>query len=87
MEEQKTSTFSKSVYVFLDEAGRHLTPDHVREVIWKSALKKANIPYRPMIQTRHTFATMMLDSGKDIGWIQRMLGHSSLQMIYTKYYS
>jgi len=30
---------------------------------------------------------MMIDAGEDIGWVQRMLGHSSLQMIYTKYYS
>jgi site-specific recombinase XerD len=30
---------------------------------------------------------MMIDAGEDIGWVQKMLGHSSLQMIYTKYYS
>jgi len=77
----------KSPYVFLDRSGRPMTPDHVRKVIWKPALKKAKIPYRPLIQTRHTFATMMIDAGEDIGWVQRMLGHSSLQMIYTKYYS
>ena len=39
------------------------------------------------MQTRHTFATLMIDAGEDIGWVQRMMGHSSLQMIYTKYYS
>jgi len=77
----------KSQYVFLDRSGKPLTPDHVRNVIWKPALKKAEIEYRPLIQTRHTFATMMIDAGEDIGWVQRMLGHSSLQMIYTKYYS
>jgi integrase len=77
----------KSRYVFLNRSGKSLTPDHVRKVIWKPALKKANIQYRPLLQTRHTFATMMIDAGEDIGWVQRMLGHSSLQMIYTKYYS
>jgi len=30
---------------------------------------------------------MMLSAGEDIGWIQNMLGHSSLQMIYTRYYA
>ncbi len=39
-----------------------------------------------MIQTRHTFATITIDSGADVGWVQQMMGHSSLQMIYTRYY-
>jgi len=78
---------NKSEYVFLDLSGKPMTPDHVRNVVWKPALIKSGIEYRPPMQTRHTFATMMIDAGEDIGWVQRMLGHSSLQMIYTKYYS
>jgi hypothetical protein len=39
------------------------------------------------MQTRHTFATIMLSEGENIGWVQNMLGHSSLQMIFTKYYA
>ncbi len=77
----------KGKYVFRDASGRLLTTDHARRVIWAPALEKAGIGYRPMLQTRHTFATMMIDAGEDLGWVQRMLGHSSLQMIYTRYYS
>jgi integrase len=40
-----------------------------------------------MMQTRHTFATISLSEGENIGWVQHMLGHSSLQMIFTKYYA
>ncbi|MFZ0447752.1 MAG: hypothetical protein WAL98_00800, partial [Desulfatiglandaceae bacterium] len=36
---------------------------------------------------RHTFATISLSEGENIGWVQHMLGHSSLQMIFTKYYA
>jgi integrase len=64
-----------------------MNPDHFREVVWKPALKKAGLDYRPLIQIRHTFATMMLSAGEDIGWVQNMLGHSSLQMIFTRYYA
>jgi integrase len=64
-----------------------MNPDHVREVIWKPALEKAGIPYRPLMQTRHTFATISLSEGEDIGWVQNMLGHGSFQMIFTKYYA
>lgn len=87
LRQQLGKTNGKSEYVFLDLSGKPLTPDHVRKVIWEPCLKDAGIKYRPVMQTRHTFATMMIDAGEDIGWVQRMLGHSSLQMIFTKYYS
>ena len=87
LKRQTLKTPGNTGYVFLDLAQKPLRPDHVRKVVWKPALKKAGIEYRPLMQTRHTFATMMIDAGEDIGWVQKMLGHSSLQMIYTKYYS
>ncbi|NTV13151.1 MAG: site-specific integrase [Desulfobulbaceae bacterium] len=74
-------------YVFHDKEGRLMTPDHVREVIWKPALVKAGIKYRPMAQTRHTFATLMINAGEKLGWVQNQLGHASLQMIYQHYYA
>ncbi len=77
----------KGKYVFRDREGALMTPDHFREVIWKPALVKAEVHYRPPIQTRHTFATLMIDAGEDLGWVQRMMGHGSLQMIFTRYYS
>jgi len=80
-------TGKKFKYVFLDLNGNPLTTDHMREVIWKPALEKAGIEYRPMMQTRHTFATISLSEGENIGWVQHMLGHSSLQMIFTKYFA
>jgi len=85
--EERQRRHKKSDYVFLDIHGKPLTPDHVREVIWKPALKKAGIEYRPLMQTRHTFATISLSLGESIGWVQHMLGHSSLQMIFTRYYA
>ena len=85
--EQKRRRHKKSDYVFLNIHGNILNTDHMREVIWKPALEKAGIEYRPPIQTRHTFATLSLSAGENIGWVQHMLGHGSLQMIFTKYYS
>jgi integrase len=84
---QKERQHGRSDYVFLDVHGKPLTTDHMREVIWKPALKKAGVEYRPLMQTRHTFATISLSEGENIGWVQHMLGHSSLQMIFTKYYA
>lgn len=85
--EKQQKLSGKDQYVFRDKNGRLLTPDHVRRMIWIPALKKAELEYRPLIQTRHTFASIMIDSGEDLGWIQRMLVHGTLQMIYQHYYS
>lgn len=55
--------------------------------IWKPALKKAGLKPRSLYQTRHTFATLMLDAGGLPGWVQKMMGHESLKMILERYYS
>ncbi len=85
LEKQRQLT-GKGIYVFRDIKGRLMETDHIRNHVWKPTLIKAQLDYRPMIQTRHTFATIAIDSGEDVGWVQQMMGHSSLQMIYTRYY-
>ena len=74
-------------HIFLTKNETRMNPDHYRDVVWKKALEKAELEYQPPIQTRHSFATMMLSCGEDIGWVQSMLGHASLQMIFTRYYA
>lgn len=73
-------------HIFLTKNKDRMTPDHFLKEVWIPALEKAGIEYRPPIQTRHKFATMMLSVGEEIGWVQNMLGHSSLQMIYQLYF-
>ena len=55
--------------------------------VWKPGLKKAGLSPQSMYQTRHTFTTLMLDAGEHPGWVQKMMGHETMQMIYEKYYS
>jgi len=77
----------RSEYVFLNYDGRPLLPNSVSYRIWKPALKKAGLKPRSLYQTRHTFATLMLDAGELPGWVQKMMGHESLKMILERYYS
>jgi len=86
LEEQRKLTGNRK-HIFLTVDGQRMTPDHIRKEVWTPALEKAGIAYRPPLQTRHTFATMMLSAGEDVGWVQNMLGHSSLQMIFQRYYA
>ncbi len=87
LKEQAKATKGKTDYVFLNSYGRPLVPNSVNFSIWKPALKKAGLKPRSLYQTRHTFATLMLDAGELPGWVQTMMGHETLKMILERYYS
>jgi integrase len=85
--EQRKATFGKSPYVFLNRYGNPVKPSSVRKHVWDKTIAKIGIEHRTMLQTRHTFITLMLDSGEHIGWIARQVGHTSPKMIFERYYS
>jgi len=87
LRDQRKQTMGRSDYVFLNQYGRPLVSDSVNFHAWKKGLEKAGLPERTLYQTRHTFATLMLDAGELPGWVQGMMGHESLQMIHDRYYS
>jgi integrase len=87
LREQRKYTMGKSQYVFLNQYDRHLFPGSVNQHVWKPALRKAGLEKRRLYETRHTFATLMLDAGELPGWVQKMMGHETLQMIHDRYYS
>jgi len=71
--------------VFLDEAGRELDPPRVSRAV-KKYVKKSEVEKEGYCHLfRHTMATLMLENGADIRFIQQMLGHSMLSTteIYT----
>ncbi len=84
---QRKHTMGKSNYVFLNQKGRPLLPNSINYHIWKPALKRAGLKPMSLYQTRHTFATLMLDAGELPGWVQQMMGHQTLKMILERYYS
>jgi integrase len=37
--------------------------------VWRPALRRAQLRVRTLYQTRHTFATLMLELGESPGWV------------------
>ena len=71
--------------VFLEKNGQPLTPDRLSRLVTKY-IKQADIGKSGSCHLfRHTVATLMLDNGADIRFIQQMLGHASINTteIYT----
>jgi integrase len=72
-------------FVFSNEVGGPLHRDNVRNRIWNPALERAGLRHRTPYQMRHTFASLMLDQNEDPAWVARMLGHTTLRMLYERY--
>jgi integrase len=79
-------TAKQNSYVFLNQLNEPIYDiKRIRENGWKKTLKACNIEYRTIYQTRHSFATMMLENGEDILWLSNMLGHTDSSMTLSKY--
>lgn len=66
------------------EEGKPILQDKLRE-LWMRAMKKSQIPYRRMYETRHTIASWALGAGESPEWVARTLGHVNTSMIYKTY--
>ncbi|RLA83170.1 MAG: site-specific integrase [Epsilonproteobacteria bacterium] len=86
IKEQFKLSGSKNSYVFLNRNDTHFFDSNkIRSYSWKDTLLKANVDYRTVYNTRHTFASMMISQGEDILWVSFMLGHTNTEMTLRKY--
>ena len=54
--------------------------------MWRGVPKRAEVAYRPIGKTRHTYAVMMLHHGAPLACLQRQMGHTTLQMLIRHYW-
>lgn len=74
-----------SEYLFCTAVGNQLNHTNLNNRTWRPALEIAGIPFRPMMQTRHSFATTALTLGENPLWIAHVMGHRDTDMIIRVY--
>ena len=80
-------TKTKSGFLFINPITNegYKSHDLLRKSVWKPALERIGITYRTHYECRHTFASMMLSSGKNPMWVAHQMGHSDWGMIRKVY--
>ncbi len=72
--------------LFLTKEGLDFTPDHLSGLVTRYVERADIAKHGSCHLFRHTMATLMLEGGADIRYIQQMLGHAELSttQIYTQ---
>lgn len=72
-----------SGHVFLNKKGKPINKHLDR--VWARALEDAELRHRPSYQLRHTFASLCIQQGIAPGWVAMVLGHTSMEMTFSRY--
>jgi len=88
LKSQQLITGLRNTFVFLSRSNNHYSNNSFFYIEYQKVLKKLNIEKRALHNTRHTFASMMLNNGIESMWVSNTLGHDNLDVtlkIYTHY--
>ena len=72
-------------WVFCSETGGRLDGDNFRKRVFYKVLEKAGLRRIRIHDLRHTFASLLLQNGENLKYIQEQLGHSSIQITLDTY--
>ena len=73
-------------YVFTTSEGRPMDMNKYRNRQFRRACDMAHIhPYPRFHDCRHTFASILLNNGESLKYVQEALGHSSIKMTADVY--
>ena len=72
-------------FIFCNANGKPMDPDHIVSREFHPTLAMAGIRRIRFHDLRHTFATLLIAQGENIKFIQRQMGHASIQTTMDRY--
>jgi integrase len=72
-------------WLFTSPQGGMVRSNNFRDRVWRRLLASLDLEYRTVHAIRHTFATRLIMAGANIVYVQRQLGHSTIQMTVDLY--
>jgi integrase len=72
-------------FVFLSPEGSILDPDNLYHRYFQSVLAKAGLRKIRLHDLRHTFGSLLIQSGASIVYVKEQIGHSSIQVTVDTY--
>jgi integrase len=71
--------------VFSDRTGGPIQADGFRQTVWAPLLRRAQLRYRKPHTLRHTYASMLIEAGEPLIYVQQQLGHHSAPFTLSVY--
>ena len=71
--------------VFPSHAGTVIQPGNFRRRDWARLFIKAGLPQIRVHDLRHTYATLLIQQGESLAYVQQQLGHSSIKITVDVY--
>ncbi len=76
---------NKIELVFPNEVGQPMDSRNMVHRVFEAALKRSGLPRIRFHDLRHSYAAALISAGENIKWIQKQLGHSSIQVTMDVY--
>lgn len=72
-------------WVFVNESGNPVDPDNFRKRVWPKILAKAGLRTIRIHDLRHTYASLLIQHGESLAYVQEQMGHHSIRVTVDTY--
>lgn len=72
-------------WVFANDQGNLVDPDNFRHRVWPKFLEKAGFRQIRIHDLRHTYASLLIQNGESLAYVQEQMGHHSIRVTVDTY--